>query len=90
MTVVKALCSEALDRSPASVIYKEARELINLSFGSVNVVHVPRSCNIICAHELARLGLGWDPDQSYVQPDPLPSFVSNLLVRDIAEPHIIE
>ena len=72
MTMVKALCSEALDRSPASVIYKEARELINLSLESVNVVHVPRSRNI-CAHELARLSLGSDPDQSYVWLDPLSS-----------------
>jgi len=36
------------------------------------------------------LSLGWDPDQLYVWLDPLPSSVSNMLVRDTAEPHIIE
>jgi hypothetical protein len=54
----EGLCSEALDGSPASVIYKEARELINLSFELMNVVHVLRSCNIYMCYELLRLSLG--------------------------------
>lgn len=62
LNTVNALQSDALDLCPASVIYREARDLINLCFSSVQFVHVPRSCNR-CAHELARLSLGWDPDQ---------------------------
>ena len=92
--------SGALGKSPDSrsvvglvprlcVIYREARDLINLCFSSVQFVHVPRSCNR-CAHELARLSLGWDPDQPFLWLDPLPSFVIDLVVRDYAEPDVNE
>jgi hypothetical protein len=86
---VKALQSTEFDLSPASVLYKEARELIRLHFASVQVLHISRSCNS-CAHDIARLNLSWDPDQPYVWLDPLPSFVYNFVVRDYAEPPVPE
>jgi ribonuclease HI len=89
VNTVKALQSDERDLSPASVLYKEARELILSSFISVQIAYIPRSCNR-SAHELARLSLDWDPDQPHVWLDPLPSFVSDILVRDSAEPCVHE
>jgi hypothetical protein len=77
------------DLSPSSVLYKEAQELISLCFVSAQIVHCPRYCNR-SAHELARLSLEWDPDQSHVWLDPLPRFVSDILVCDSAEPVVNE
>jgi len=36
------------------------------------------------------LSLDWDSDQPCVWLDPLPSFVSDILVRDLAEPGVNE
>jgi hypothetical protein len=47
VNTVKELQSDERDLSPASVPYKEARELISTSFISVQIPHIPRSCNII-------------------------------------------
>ena len=77
------------DLSPAAVLYKEAKELMSLCFDSVQVSHIPRSCNR-SAHDIARLSLGWDLDQPYIWLDPLPSFVYNFVVRDYAEPSVPE
>jgi hypothetical protein len=68
---------------------KKQRELISFCFDSVLVSHIPRSCNR-SAHELARLSLGRDPDQSHVWLDPLCSFVLDILVRDSTEPFVHE
>ena len=89
MNTMSALQSDERDLSPASVLYKEAGELISLCFVSVQIVYCPRSCNR-SAHELERLSLDWDPDQPHVWLDPLPSFVSDILVRDSAEPGVNE
>jgi len=89
MDTVKALQSNERNRSPASVLYKEARELISLCFDSVQVSHISRSCNR-SAYELARLSLGWDLDQPHVWFDPLPSFVSKIVVCDCAESSVPE
>jgi hypothetical protein len=89
MNTVQALQSSVQDLSPASVLYKEARELILLCFILVQMSHIPRSCNK-SAHEFTRLSFGWDPDHPHVWLDPLPSFVSDILVRDFAEPHVNE
>jgi ribonuclease HI len=65
MNTVKALQLNERYLSPASVLYKEERVLISLCFDSIQVSHIPRSCNR-SAHELARMSLGWDPDQPHV------------------------
>jgi hypothetical protein len=77
------------DLSPASILYKELRELISLCFDYVQVSHIPRSCNR-SAYELARMSLGWDPDQPHAWFDPLPSFVSYIVVCDRAESSVNE
>jgi hypothetical protein len=56
MNTVKALQSNERDLSPASILYKESRELISLCFDSIQVSHIPRSRNR-SAHELARMSL---------------------------------
>jgi hypothetical protein len=89
MNIVKALQSNERYLSPAFVLYKEARELISLCFDSVQVSHIPRSCNR-SAHELTRMSLGLDPDQPHVWFDPLPSFVSDIVVRDRAKSSVNE
>ena len=50
---------------------------MSINFVRVDIVHLPRSCNI-GAHDLARIGLNWDPDQSHVWIDPLLEFVTTL------------
>jgi hypothetical protein len=47
VNTVKELQSDGHDLSLASVLYKEARELISTSFVFVQIAHIPRSCNII-------------------------------------------
>jgi hypothetical protein len=54
---------------------------MSMNFIRVDVVHMPRSSNR-CAHELARIGLNWEPDQSHVWIDPLPKFVRDLVHRN--------
>ena len=53
-------------------------------FNSFDVSYVPRSCNRY-AHELVRMGMSWDPNQSYLRIDHLPDFVNILAVGDIRE-----
>jgi hypothetical protein len=65
MVIIKALQSDEMDLCPASVLYREARDLFRLCFISVQVLHVPISSNK-CAHELARLSFDWDPYQPHV------------------------
>jgi hypothetical protein len=62
--------------------------LIRLCFDSVQVCHVPTSCNN-CAHDSTRFCVGQDPDQSHVWDDPLPNFVIDLVVPDFVEPAVI-
>jgi hypothetical protein len=50
-----------MDLCPASVLYREARDLFRLGFILVQVLYVSRSSNK-CAHELARLSFDWDLD----------------------------
>jgi len=83
--LVRALQSNDYDFSAAGVLIRETKFLISMNFVHVDVVHAPRSCNS-CAYELARVGLSWDPDQSYVWTDPLPEFVIFWVTWDSNEP----
>ena len=71
--LVAALKSFAFDQSPAGVLLRKARQLIQLDFVNVNVevLFTFRSCNLY-AHGLARMSLSWDSDQLCVWFDPLP------------------
>ena len=81
-----ALKSFAFDQSPAGVLLRKARQLIQLDFVNVNVevLFTFRSCNL-CAHGLARMSLSWDSDQPCVWLDPLPEFVTSLTACDYSE-----
>ena len=83
--LVQALQSSDYDFSAAGVLIREAKFLISMNFVHVDVVHAPQSCNS-CAHELARIGLSWDPNQSHEWTDPLPKFVYSWVTRDSSEP----
>ena len=47
-----------------------------------------RSCNS-SVHELASLGMSWDPGQFCLWTDPLPDFVTRWTARDLAEPESV-
>lgn len=81
-TLVDALQSRSYDFSACGVLFREAKFLMSMNFIRADVVHVPRSSNR-CAHELARIGLNWDPDRSHVWIDPLPEFVQELVSHDV-------
>ena len=83
--LVEALQSCSYDFSANGVLFREAKFLMSLNFSRADIVHVPRSCNR-GAHDLAHVGLNWDPDRSHVCIDPLPEFVTTLGVRDVNEP----
>ncbi|WVZ74299.1 LOW QUALITY PROTEIN: hypothetical protein U9M48_022500 [Paspalum notatum var. saurae] len=80
----KCLKTGEYDRSQGGGLFHEIRELIRLYFNSVEIVHVPRSCNR-CAHELAKLSMRWDPDHSRVWSDPLPEPVNSLALGDLTD-----
>jgi hypothetical protein len=67
----------------------EIRDVLDLHFNIYGACHVPPSCNQ-CAHELARSGLARDPDIPIIWNDPLPSFVSSLVGRDLTNPLYVE
>ena len=85
MVLVKALKSPDYDLSARGTLFREAKFLLDTQFISFDVNYVTRSRNV-CAHELARCGLLWDPDQSYVWINPLPEFVISLAVRHLHDP----
>ncbi|KAF8651332.1 hypothetical protein HU200_063588 [Digitaria exilis] len=84
MVLVKALKSDEYDHSLGGVMFRKAKFLLFTQFAFVQVgyVYVPRYC-ISCAHELARMGMSWDPDETGIWVDPLPEFVKILMVRDL-------
>lgn len=85
MNLVSALQSNNYDQAPGGVVFRETRHMVDLHFHVVGIPYVPRSCNR-CAHELARSGLNRDPDHPCIWDDPLPSFVSDLVGRDLTDP----
>jgi hypothetical protein len=82
-----ALRSDSFDQSPGGVIYREARDLVDLHFVSIDVSTVSRDCNQ-CAHELAHSGLARDPNVPGLWNVPLPSFVIDLVGRDVMVPPV--
>lgn len=88
MNLRDALTSDAFDLAPGGAFFSEARRNLALDFDVIVIRHCNRSCNS-CAHELAHSSLGRDPDQETVWFDPLPSFVTSLLARDLAESEAI-
>jgi ribonuclease HI len=83
--LIKALQTPLYDQAPGGLLYKEAREEIRLNFNVFSFNHCKRACNNV-AHVLASRALSGEDGQSSNWTDPFPPFVTELLVRDIAEP----
>jgi hypothetical protein len=82
--LASAICSNSFDQSPKGIIFREARDLLALHFVLFDIYVVPRACSK-CAHELAHSGLARDLDAPSIWSDPLPSFVTNLVGRDLTD-----
>jgi len=83
--LVDALQFCSYDFSACGVLFREAKFLMSINFIWVDVVHMPRSSNW-CAHELARIGLNWDPDRSHIWINLLLEFVLELVSHDGNDP----
>jgi ribonuclease HI len=83
--LLQALQTSHYDQAPGGLLFMEAREEIRLNFDVVSFNHCKRVCNN-AAHTLASRVLFGEDGQSSRWTDPFPTFVTELLVRDIAEP----
>jgi hypothetical protein len=82
--LVSAIKSSSHDLATGATIFTEIKTVLQFQFSSFDFYFAPRSYNNV-AHELARLGVSWDPGQSYVWVDPLPRFVRAKVIRDSTE-----
>jgi ribonuclease HI len=80
--IVKALMSNVMDRSSASGLLWELKDLLACNFVSRSVAHNPRSCNMV-AHSLAALGTDLSPNLVYVR-DSIPPCTQVLVAKDLA------
>ncbi|OEL13427.1 hypothetical protein BAE44_0025552, partial [Dichanthelium oligosanthes] len=71
------------------VLFREAKFLISTHSDFVDISFTPCSCNR-CAHDLARIGLRWDPGHPAVWTGPLPKFVKVIVRRDLTKPMVKE
>jgi len=81
--IVKALMSNVMDRSSASGLLWELKDLLACNFVSRSVAHNPRSCNNMVAHRLAALGADLSPNLVSVR-DNIPSCTQVLVAKDLA------
>ena len=72
------------ENSATNSLFTDIRSLLQENFNYSRVCNVPRSCNSY-AHELASMGMSWDPGQSWIWTDPFPEFVNVFAARDLAE-----
>ena len=80
----QAISSSSMDLAACGMLIGDIRELLQDQFVCEGVELIPRSCNA-AAHDLAKLGLSWDPGESCVWTNPLPEFVKDLVSRDVVE-----
>jgi hypothetical protein len=83
----EAITRNVRDLAPEGVPFTGIRELLADHFRCDSIRNIPCSCNSV-AHEIAKVGLSWDPGQSFVWLDPLPEFVNTLVARYLAE-HLV-
>jgi hypothetical protein len=88
-TLVKALRSDEMDRASSGVLFREAKFIMATLFSSVEVLHIPGSCNSV-AHGSAQVGRSRDLGHPVVWMNPLPALANDLLVRDSAELQVHE
>lgn len=58
--------------------------MLSDNFNCLSVCNIPRDCNSV-AHELASMGMSWDPGQFCIWTDPLLECVTSLVAHDLAE-----
>jgi len=80
----EALLSGTHDLAVGRGLVREIKDLAEENLASFSLVKIPSSCNL-CAHELASVGVSWDPGQYHFWTDTLPDFVKRLSARDWAE-----
>jgi hypothetical protein len=79
-----AITSSSSDLAIGGGLFANIRSLLLDSFSCTSICKISRSCNS-SAHELASLGMSWDPSQFCLWTDPLPEFVIRWTARDLAE-----
>jgi len=65
----KALLSSSMDLAASGMLIRDTRDLLRSSSVCNDVRLVSRVCNSV-AHELARMGMSWDPGESCVWTNP--------------------
>ena len=80
----QAITSSAMDLAACGMLISDIRGLLRDQFVSDDVLLIPRNCNAV-AHNLARLGMSWDPGTSCVWTNHLPEFVRCLVSHEFVE-----
>jgi hypothetical protein len=65
----------------------DTRDLLYDHFMCSSILSIQRTCNSV-AHNLAKVGLSWDPGEYHVWENPLPEFVQTFIARDAVEPEL--
>uniref|UniRef100_A0ACD5UCA6 Uncharacterized protein n=1 Tax=Avena sativa TaxID=4498 RepID=A0ACD5UCA6_AVESA len=84
--LMRALNSRDYDKATIGVLLKEARSLCRLNFSSFMFSFCRRACNAV-GHELAKLGVSSESQDSFWAHDP-PSGIVNLLGSDSFLPEV--
>lgn len=86
----QALQSSSMDFATCGMLIGDTRDLLDENFVCTDILSVPRVCNSV-AHNLAKVGLCWDPGVHHVWADPLPEFVKNFVARYVVaiEPELV-
>ena len=73
-----------MDLAACGMLISDIRGLLRDHFVFGDVLLITRNCNAV-AHNLARLGMSWDPGTSCVWTNHLPEFVRCLVSREFVE-----
>jgi hypothetical protein len=80
--VVQAVTSPDFDRSSASGLIWELKQLLFSNFVAFDVIHDPRSCNLV-AHHLAALGASLSQGTNPIL-DSISFCIRSLVAKDLA------
>ena len=81
----QALLSSSMDLAACGMLIGYIRGLLHDHFVCSGVLSIPRNCNSV-AHNLAKIGLSWNPGEYHVCANPLPEFVQTFVARDVVKP----
>ena len=80
--VVQAVTSPEIDRSSASGLIWELKNLLSINFAAFDVIHNHRSCNLV-AHNLAAFGANLSQGTDPVL-DSIPFCIRSFVAKDLA------